>query len=122
MFSMICRYVCKRHAEHGDALADAGIDLLGDDMKQEQNTLVVDIVVDEAKEKPASDAPQKPLAKEELLPSKDTSFLRANTDAPQKPLAKEELFPRKNTAFRRAKSEEVGCFNLQGLFTNSRKK
>jgi len=69
----------------------------GDGMEQEENTLVFNVGADEAKEEPASDAPQKPLAMEEVVPFKRTSS-------------------------RRAQTSPTGCFSMQGLFTNSKKK
>merc|ERR1712008_30958 len=80
---------------------DAG--LLGDEGAQEGCILVLDAGADGAKEEPAS--PQKPMAREHTLP------------APELDSVASEDF-----TWRRTKSEQVGCFNMQGMFNKSRKK
>merc|ERR1712008_655705 len=82
--------------------ADSG--LLGDGA-QEGCILVLGAGADEAKEEPASDAPQKPMAREHTLPAPELDSVA-----------------REDTTWRRAKSEPVRCFNMQGMFNKSRKK
>mmetsp|Transcript_65652 Transcript_65652/g.129379 ORF Transcript_65652/g.129379 Transcript_65652/m.129379 type:complete len:186 (-) Transcript_65652:249-806(-) len=86
-----------------DEIAGVGpeeIEKTSDGKEQEECTLVSNVGPDESEE------------------TADEPVVKAHSQ----PIPKLQEVPFKDAAVRRARSESVGCFNMQGLFANSKKK